>query len=116
MDNPEKYLLSKSKLRDLHYFLNEAKKEFEVTEGRWELIGKYHERLWFQKTWRKNQDELIVEYRELAHKMERIEGAIDEYKRAFLMHSQAVEFLHKTNMPFQNINLQQHELIQQQLF
>ncbi len=118
MEDAHKYLLTKQAEINQFYLLRESKAEYEVVKGKWELIGKYHKRLWFQKTWRKTEQELIWEYQDYARQMERLQLTIDECLYNLHMHTCAKEYIHssKCNTPFIGLNLSQHKLIQQQLF
>ncbi len=116
MENAEQYLLSKKKLADLHYLRQISETEFERIEGTWLVIGKYHQRLWFQRMWHKSEVELLHEYRSLARSLEYLEKTIDDCKIAFHMHSAAIEFLHNSQTPYSGINLQHHTFIQKELF
>ena len=116
MDDPSQFLLTKKKQMYWLNLLSYTKNDYTKIEGTWLIIGKYKERLWFQKIWYKNEPELLMEYLVLAHQLERLEATIEECKTALYMHNCAKEILHKSMRPFENINLKEHELIQIELF
>lgn len=109
-------LLSKSKLTALMSANNEAKKELDKKDGLCEVISKYHQRLWFQRSMFMSENELINYQKILAFECERLELAIDEYKTAIYAHYNATELLHKSMRPFDHITIQNTELTQIALF
>ncbi|MBN8856176.1 MAG: hypothetical protein BGO55_08405 [Sphingobacteriales bacterium 50-39] len=110
------YLLSEQKRTDLHYHNWRCRETIERLTGEWELIGKYHERLWFQRAFRMSQDELLERYRELAYHLTWAEKDIETNNWALYMHGVAVEQLHKDMTPFDKLDMTQHRLVQKNLF
>lgn len=116
METPGKYILTKQHQEGYFFLIREAQREYDQLEGQWAVIGKYHQRLWFQEAYRMTENELLIKYRDLATSLDRIENAIAEYKTALHMHSCAKEYLHNSKKPFENIDLLKHELVQTPLF
>lgn len=116
MENAEDHLLSKQQITNFLYLIREAETEFAAKEITWSVIGKYMQRLWYQQAMHKTYEELLLEYQTLALQMDRLEQTIDECKGRLYMHRCATEHLHNSMKPFEKINLQQHQLIQQTMF
>ncbi|WP_188930118.1 hypothetical protein [Puia dinghuensis] len=110
------YLLSEQKRRDLHYHNSICRDTIQRLSGEWQIIGKYYQRLWFQRTFRMTEEELLARYRDLAYHLTWAEKDIEINNRALYMHTVAVEALHRDMTPYNKLNMSQHILIQQQLF
>lgn len=116
MEDYSQYLLSQKSRGDLHYHNRLCQETIDRLTGEWKLIGKYHERLWFQRVFRMSKDELLVRYRELAYHLTWAGKDIAQNKYLLHMHNVAVEALHKDMTPFNKAGILGHTLTQQQIF
>jgi len=116
IDDNAKHLLSKQTLLNHTCYINQAKIELEKLECEHNLICRYHERLWFQRTMHQTKEELLYRHRRLASLIEGIEYDINESKRAIYLHNLAVEELANSMTPYNRIDLRTTQLVSQQLF
>lgn len=116
MEDYSKDLLNSHQLTRFIFQKDQAKKEWEKNNDMYNLISKYRERLTFQRSMMMTEEELLNEQFRLARVLDLYEKSIEEAERAIYKHRVAVEMLHKSNKPFEGLDMKNIELIQQQLF
>ncbi len=113
---PVEDLISRDKQKRIYWAIRDWKLELEKLMPKWELIGKYHERLWFQRMMHMEKWELLCEYQCLARSIIQLEEDIEHYKGVLYRHSAAVEELRSSMDPFKGISLKDFPLTQTSLF
>jgi phage antirepressor YoqD-like protein len=111
-----KYLLPKEKLRQNSAGIWQAKRELEKYTAEHELLSKYMERRWFQKSMQQSYNELLFRYLHLAKIIQITEDCIAEWMRENHLHNCAVEELEKSMTPFKNVDMSSITLKQAELF
>ena len=110
------YLLSKSKVNDLNYFLRLWKEQLEELNSKYNFYAKYQHDILMLDRLNKTKDEMWTIALDCIPFIEWLEYDIKETERLLYMNRLAVVKLRDSNLPFKGIKLSEHELIQTSLF
>lgn len=115
-DNPAAHLLSKDRIKQMLYGLQQWKVEKQDLEDKVWTWSKYGDRLWFHRLLRKTRSEFYEEQRRASIIINSLQEDIDLYERLLFLHDTALEALTNDLVALSKVNLSQVELIQASMF